>query len=150
MKKYFSIVLAIAMLVSSMILPASAVGPNISEKSEIIHTEYGNIELIDTLIVHDSSLRSSTKSADRIRTVKFGGVQIAEVTLSATFGYDGKTAWVVSTDSSHSTSGGWLYRSEKISDSGSTAKLTATLTHILDGDIPVSISMSCSPSGQIS
>lgn len=150
MRSWISIVLVSTMLVCAMVFPASAAEQNTYKDTEIIHTEYGNIEVDTTLVIYDSLFRSNTKSADKIHTFKYGGTQIAEVTLSATFGYDGKTAWVVSTDSSYTTSNGWSYRNEEISTSGNTATLTASLYKLLDGTIPVNISISCTPTGQMS
>lgn len=122
----------------------------INHETEVVHTEYGNLEVETTLIVHDSPFRSSTKSADKIQTFKYSGVVIAEITLSVTFGYDGKTAWVVSAGGSHTTSGGWSYKNEEISESGDTTELTAKLTKLLCPTYAVNISMSCTPFGQIS
>ena len=61
-----------------------------------------------------------------------------------------QTIWVVGTDSSHTTSGGWSYKNEQISESSNRAKLTAELTHIIFETMQVNISMTCTPSGQIS
>ena len=63
---------------------------------------------------------------------------------------DGKTAWVSNASSSHTTYSGWSYGSEKITKSGGTASLTGTLSHLLHRNIPVNISLTCSPTGQIS
>lgn len=151
MRRFTSIILALVMLACTMIVPASATEQDICKDVEIIHTAYGDFEVETTLFVYDSPLRSNTKSADKTHTVKYDGAVVAEVTLSASFSYDGTTtAKVVSASSSHSTSNGWSYKSESISKSGGTAKLTAKLTKLLTGEIPISISITCSPSGQIS
>ena len=54
------------------------------------------------------------------------------------------------TDSSHTTSGSWSYQNERISESGNKAELTAKLTKLGAGTTYVDISLSCTPSGQIS
>lgn len=61
-----------------------------------------------------------------------------------------QTIWVVGTDSSHTTSGSWSYQNERISESGNKAELTAKLTKLGAGTTYVDISLSCTPSGQIS
>ena len=150
MKKHISVFLALVLLVGTAILPVHAAAPDISPEIEVICTEYGNLEVETTLVVHDSLFRSSTKSADKIQTVKLDGTVIAEVTLSATFSYDGTTARVTSASGSHTTSGGWSYKNESISKSGDTAELTANLTKLLYPTLDVEITLSCTPSGQIS
>ena len=102
------------------------------------------------LTVRDTAPYSQTKRAEKTSTYRYAGSVIAKVTLEATFGYDGDSAWVVSTDSSHTTSGGWSYKNEQISESSNRAKLTAELTHIIFETMQVNISLSCTPSGQIS
>ena len=129
MKKASSLGLILLMLVSVMILPTQA--SDVSQETEVIQTEFGNIEIEARMVVYDSLLRSNTKSASRIATVKYDGKAIADVTLSATFGYDGKTAWVTSASGSHTTYDGWSYSNEKITNSGGTASLSATLSHLL-------------------
>ena len=79
---------------------------------------------------------------------------VATVTLQASFGYDGSSAWVISDSASHSTVSGWSYGSESLDASGNTASLSATLTQ-WSGIIPiqtvdVNISLTCSPTGEIS
>lgn len=147
MKRKFSMVLALVLLVSSMALPTCAVEP--VREVQTITTEFGEFQIETTLLVYDTVLYSNTVRTDKKQVVKFNGKTVGEVTLTATFGYDGSSAWVISADGSHVTYSGWSYGSESISKSGRKAKLTAKLTHSGDS-IPVSISMTCSPSGQIS
>ena len=144
--------LAVFILIFSLCTFSSfAVSPDISKETEIIYTkEYGNVQIETILVVESSSLRSSTVPAYKIKTYSVDSEQIATVTLSATFGYDGKTAWVERTDSSYSVTGGWSYKNESITTSGGTANLTAKLTKLLTSSIPVEISMTCTPSGTIS
>lgn len=144
-----SIVLVFVMLLGTMILPSGAV-ENIYQKTDTIETEFGIVEVETVLTIHKSLARSNTKRADYTQTFKYSGKVIAEVTLSATFGYDGKTAWVTSASGSRTTYDGWSYSGQSISKSGRTATLTATLSHSLHRSIPVNISLTCSPTGQIS
>lgn len=139
----------IALLICIMI-PASYAAPCIEQESETIYTEFGVFEIETTTVIHNVLARSNSKSADRTHTVRLNGKIVAEVTLSATFGYDGKTSWVTSASGSHSTHDGWSYEGEKITKSGGTARLTAKLTHSRYEDAPINISITCTPTGQIS
>lgn len=149
MKRVFNSGLFLLFMAAIMVLPAQAMS-NSYQEYEVVYTESGNIEIETTTIIYASAFRSSSRKADIVSSVKQNGAVIAEVTLSATFGYDGKTAWVSSASSSHTTYSGWSYGSEKITKSGGTASLSATLSHLLYRNVPVNISLTCSPTGQIS
>ncbi len=114
--------------------------------------DLGNGITVETVItVEDSLSRSSTKRASSTSTFKNKGEEIATVTLTATFGYDGSDAWVVSSSGSHTVEPGWSYSGERISDSGGTATLTATIKSTKGlGQFPVDISLTCSKNGDIS
>lgn len=147
--KKISFLLSLILIMGLMLPPVHA-APDVYQETSVIHTEFGDIEIETTTIVHDSLFRSSSKSADQVASVKMNGKVIANVTLSATFGYDGKTAWVSSASGSHTTYDGWSYGSETISKSGGTATLSAKVSHLLYGSHSVNISLTCSPTGQIS
>lgn len=147
--KKLSIFFVSAIMLFTMSLPAGAVQESYRH-IDVIDTEFGPVEVESVLIIHQSKERSNTKSADAVQTYKYGGKVIAEVTLSATFGYDGKTAWVTSASGSRTTYDGWSYSGQSISKSGGTATLTATLSHSLHRSISVNVSLTCSPTGQIS
>lgn len=146
MKKIGAFLLTFALLAVTMI-PSSLAAANNWQDTETVYSELGDVEIITT--IHYAISRSGG-SANKTSTVKSDGKVIAEVTLSATFGYDGKTAWVSNASSSHTTYSGWSYGSEKITKSGGTASLTGTLSHLLHRNISVNISLTCSPTGQIS
>ena len=148
-KRIFALATAI-LLVCSMALSVSAVSPEIYQDYEVIHTEEGDFEIETTLTIYPSVARSNTKTADKSQTVKQSGTVVAEVTLSATFGYDGKSAWVEEATGSHTTYEGWSYKSESITTSGNTANLTAKLTKLLNSNLPISISIKCTADGVIS
>ncbi len=114
--------------------------------------DLGNGVTVETVIVVDEALsRSSTKKASTVNTYKYRGEEIGTVTLTATFGYDGSRAWVVSASGSASMEPGWTYSGERISDSGGTAYLSATIKNT-SGQIKVSvdIDLTCSKDGDIS
>lgn len=147
--KKLSFLLSLALIIGIMI-PAVHATSDVYRETDIIHTEFGDFEIETVTVIHSLTSRSGSKSADKTQTVKFSGKTIGEVTLSATFGYDGKTAWVSSASGSHTTYDKWSYGSEDITKSGGTAKLTATLSHILHRDVPLTITITCSPTGQVS
>lgn len=147
--KKLSFFLSLALLVGIMIPVVHAMS-NTCWETDVIHTEFGDIEIETVTVIHNLTSRSGSKSVDKTQTIKSSGKIIAEVTLSATFGYDGKTAWVISASGSHTTYDSWSYSNEKITKSGGTASLSATLSHLLHTSIPVNISITCSPTGQIS
>ncbi|MCI8688663.1 MAG: hypothetical protein HFF57_10250 [Lawsonibacter sp.] len=149
MKKISSLSLISLFLMYMLVLPAQAVSSTYQEK-EVIHSELGDIEIETITTTYSSVSRSSGRNADRTKTVRFSGEVIAEITLSVTFGYDGKTSWVSSASGSHTTYGGWSYGDEEITKSGGTASLSATLSRLLHRDILIDISLTCSPTGQIS
>ena len=153
MKKGISIFFVLALLLSIVILPVNAAAPEVQTTTEIIHTEYGDIEVETILVIHNAMLLNDTKSADKIKTYSYQGTLIGEVTLSATFGYDGQTAWVEKTSSSHSTYDGWSYSEEEITTSiGTSAKanLTARITKFLFNPINVDFSITCTKDGKLS
>lgn len=148
MKKKFVCMAILLCLVFTMAVPAGA-APQVIQTMETVTTEYGDIEVETTIVVY-SDFRSSSKRAEATRTYKQGGKVIAEVTFSANFGYDGKTAWVISASGSHTTYDGWSYGGERITKSGGTATLTATVSKLEEYPISVNISITCTPSGSIS
>ena len=148
MKKYFSIFLAFVMCF--MILPANAAFEEVYRDTEIIHTEDGDIEVETVLTIQHSLLRAKARTASKAQTFKADGTTIANVTLTATFQYDGNTVSVTNTDSTYTTYDGWSYKSEKITTSGGTAKLSAKLAKTSYVDVAVNISMTCTVDGTIS
>lgn len=151
MKKKLSFLVAVILLVGILAIPTSAATPEAIYQTSMMYVEgYGEIEVETFLTVHDSLLRSSKKTANVKNNYKIDGIVIATVTFEATFGYDGSSAWVVSTSVTKSTSGGWTYGGQTIDKIGGTATLTARLTHSRYADIPIKITMTCSPTGKIS
>ena len=121
------------------------------------HTETTLIDLGNgltaeqTITVYDQDFRASTKRASATMEYKNNGEKIGTVTLTATFGYGGSDAWVVSASGSHTLEPGWSYSGERISDSGGTATLAATIKSTKGlGQFPVDISLTCSKNGDIS
>jgi len=148
MKKYISLFLALLIFV--MAVPVGAAKSEVSRETEIIHTDSGDIEIETVLTIHNSLFSSGSKTVTKDRSYKYDGTVIAEVSLTATFRYTGTSASVTSSDSSYTTYNGWSYKNESISTSGGTASLSAKLSKLLVGTVPVSISIKCSADGTIS
>ncbi len=147
MKKKIVALAALACLIVAMALPAGATSQTVCE-TKTVTTVYGDFEIEETLIVYNN-LRSSSRTASKTATCRQNGSVVAEATLTATFGYDGSSAWVGNASGSHTTYSGWSYSGEKVSKVGSTATLTASVSK--SGVVKsISVSMTCSPSGSIS
>lgn len=146
MKKLVSFALCVMMLCAAA-LPAGA-APSDDQNISVTVSEDGRLEIITVLETENSLLRASMP-AYKTSYVKYDGKLIAEVTLSATFGYDGDEAWVVEAEGDSVTYDGWRYGSEEIEDSGGTVTLSAQLTKAAERTLNVDISMTCSPSGTI-
>lgn len=116
-------------------------------------TDLGNgVTVESTITVYESVSPlsvMSTKSATKTDVYKYNGTQIASVSITASFGYDGSSSWVNSASVSKSISCGWTYSNEDITTSGGTATVTATLKKF-PSDVSVYTYISCSPSGVIS
>lgn len=147
MKKCFSLFLALLMFV--MAIPAGAASEEIYRETEIIHTEDGDIEVETVLTIHDSPFRASSKTGSKRQTYTADGTTIAVVTLTATFRYDGSNVSVTDADSSYTLYDGWSYKSENITTSGGTAKLSAKLTKTSYANVAVNMSMTCTADGTI-
>ena len=139
-----------ALLLCTAVLPCAAAQPASSVQQSVLLSTNADIVVTTTLTVYDSAARASTKRANKKHSFTYQGENIATVTLFATFGYDGKSAWVEEASASHDTSGGWSYGSEKIDTDGSTAALSARLTKSSFAPVDFTLSMSCTPSGKIS
>lgn len=146
MKKLVSFALCVMMLCAAA-LPAGA-APSDDQNISVTVSEDGRLEIITVLELSNSVLRTS-RTAHKTSYVNYDGERVAEVTLSATFGYDGNEAWVEESESDYETYDGWRYGSERIRESGGTVSLSAKLSHATEGTVPVNISMTCSPDGTI-
>lgn len=151
MKHMFASMLALIMLANMSIISSFAAEPETHRETETVYVEgIGFLEIETITTVSPSLTRSSSRSGSKTQNFRSNGKVIATVTINADFGYDGSSAWVNSASATHSTGDGWTYGGESIKKSGNTATLTATLNKTLQGNIAVSLSITCSPSGVIS
>jgi hypothetical protein len=117
--------------------------------------DLGNgITMETTTTMIPSIPKSNYVTAHREVVYRDNGTTIAIVTLSATFGYNGTLAWVVSASASHWVASGWTYENQSVTIPGASARVTASLRKwsgiILVASVSVDISLGCSPSGVIS
>ncbi len=159
MKKLLSCVLTLAMVFSLSISCFAQEVPVQNVQSLVVTTEnLGNGITVETktTVYNTYSVLSavSTRSASQTKTYKANGATVGTATLNASFGYNGSSAWVTSKSAAHTTASGWSYGSESLTASGNTANLSALLTqrsgNIITGTVDVDVSLTCSPSGQIS
>ena len=97
---------------------------------------------------------TQTKTANATSTVRHDGDWVGSITLTANFGYNGSFSWVNRMSTSHSVASGWTYENERTWKSGRTAKMSASMSKKI-AFIPIttvdpSVSITCSPTGQIS
>lgn len=151
MKKMTLVLAVLTLLVCILSIPASAAEMLDTGKTEIIYVDgLGEVTVTTVTEVYDSVARSSQKSVSKTQKIEYGGQLVATVTLKATFGYDGSDAWVVSSSGVRDISSGWSYSGQSIAKNGGSVTLTATLSKGIGVKIPISITMTCSPTGTIS
>lgn len=122
------------------------------ENTRIINTyteDLGNgITAVVTISEVDSLTRSTTFhsiSKDYYQSGSF----IGTAALSASFSYNGSTAQATGASGTGSGANGWNYGGQRTWTSGSSAYLSATLSKG-GASVPVSLSLTCSPSGSVS
>ena len=146
MKKILSMVTVLALLCVVLTISAMA-----RQEVHTSVTDLGNGITVERTITVNELSRSSTKKASSVNTYKNNGEEIATVTLTTTFDYDGTRAWVISSSGSHSVESGWTYKNENITNSGGTSRLTAELKSTTGlGRVPVDIDLVCTKNGEIS
>lgn len=107
-----------------------------------------NITCVTTIYWDDAITRASYRQGHISKDYYHNGDRIASIVLNATFTYNGTTATATSASGDHSLASGWSYSGESTWCSGATAHLTATVSGPVS--VPVSLSLTCSPSGALS
>lgn len=153
MKKIVSILLL--MVIMSGIFPSKtmAVSPVVAVDTEIIFLKDFGMMNVKTVTAINSVMSDKTGVANVTRTYSANGMEIATVTLSVTFGFNGSNVWVISKSVTKNVSSGWTYSGQKVSLNGGTVTLTAQLSHRDPAtfvQVPVEITVTCTPTGQIS
>ena len=148
MKKFLAF-LMIGMIAAFSTSPCYA-ADSVPETTTTVYQLDNGITVERTIIESDiSTFATKQKRGTATQTYRMGSDVIATVSLTATFWYDGSDSGVVSASSSHTTYDSWKYKNESIWDSGDTAYLSAELEHSI-GNADVDLSLSCSPTGQLS
>lgn len=101
-----------------------------------------------TIYVDDVMTRASARGGSINKDYYYKGERIASVVLNVSFTYDGSSATATGTSSDHAVASGWSYSGESVWRSGATAYLTATISGPVT--FPVSLSLTCSPTGVLS
>ena len=147
MKKFLAIVLSLV-VVFSLAVPCFANGYEaeiVSVTSEVLDN---GVVCTTTIYEYPSAARASTRKGSAQQKYTYDGKTIAYVYLNATFTYNGSTATATSASGEHSVASGWSYSGQSTWCSGATAHLTATVSGPVS--FPVSLSLTCSPSGTLS
>lgn len=138
MKKLAIFLLAVTMLVCAA-LPCAAEVPKESDFS-----------FYDTVAVLPTIARTAERTGTKTRTFTYKRETIAEISLTATFRYNGSTVSVVSKSvSNYTTYDGWSYQQNSLTSSGGTVTLTGKLKKGLL-NTSVNFSITCDASGNIS
>ena len=166
MKKLVSLAIA-AILVFVLAVPAFAPFPALSAKCclyavpafalepETQVIDLGTVDLGNgvsyhtVLTIENSALRASVKKGSITRDFSYYGAAIGSVQLNGIFSYDGHTATATSASVYHTVSNGWSYGGESSWCSGNTANMSATFSKG-SASVPVSATLSCSPTGALS
>lgn len=103
------------------------------------------------IVIHETLVRSSTKSATNIQTFTYKGDVIAIIAITGTFSYNGTSSSVISKSVSRlDTYNGWSFSQTSFSSEGGTISLVGGLKKFLYPTVPVSFSLTCDRFGNIS
>ena len=91
----------------------------------------------------------STTSTTKATNYYSGGQYIGQAALYGSFYYDGSIARATGASGAGSGANGWSYGGQSTGTSGNRAYLNATISSG-SHSVPVSLSLTCSPSGNIS
>lgn len=148
MKRVMPFLLSVMLLSVALTTPITAASQELCQAVEV--EKFGDTTVETILTVYNTISINSARTVSKTKNYYSGSTLIATVTLNATFGYDGITAWVKSSSSSHTTFNGWNYSGETITPLGNSVSLSALLSKFPYASIPVDISLTCSPTGTVS
>lgn len=151
-KRISSLLLAFLLLFTFSLFPAQAADrPYVTSNYIDLGNGYG-VKTTITIYFKSENTKGPVQfiTASKDRTYTLNGTEIATITITATFSYNGVTSWVNSSSVSKSVASGWTYSGENITNSGNTASVTATLSRPTYNQVPVYTSISCSAAGVIS
>jgi hypothetical protein len=95
--------------------------------------------------------RSVVSEVHKAQTYHKNGVVIAQIAVTASFQYDGKTVSVLSKKVyQKDTYQGWSFTQTSFTSSGGTVRLKGTLKKSGNSSVSVDLSMTCDKNGNIS
>lgn len=140
----------VSLLLCFLLAAAMAVPCFAQEHTQVIATyteDLGNgITAVTTIT---QTVIRSTISRTKASNYYSSGQYIGQAALSASFSYNGSTAQATGASGTGSGANGWSYGGQRTWTSGSSAYLSATLSKG-GASVPVSLSLTCSPSGSVS
>lgn len=145
-KKIFSVVLA------SLLTFVFAFSCFAQDNERVLKTyteDLGNGITAVVTITENYGLTRGSKTHSITKDYYSDGTYIGVAALTASFYYDGSTARATGASGTGSGSNGWSYGGQSTGTSGNRAYLNATLSNG-SRSVPVSLSLTCSPSGSIS
>lgn len=153
MKKRIITIFLVVIMTAALLAPA-ANADYVTSENTVTVTDLGNGITVESTIFIEESISPaslmSTKKATKQDVYKNNGTEIATVSITASFGYDGSSSWVNSASVSKRVASGWTYSNENITTSGGTATVTALLKKIGVVTVNIDTYISCSPDGDIS
>ena len=144
LKKALSLMLCLVLAVA-LAVPCFAQG-----NTQVVATyteDFGNGITAVTTITQTVTRSSLTRT--KASNYYASGQYIGQASLAASFYYDGSTARATGASGTGSGANGWSYGGQSTGTSGNRAYLNATLSNG-SRSVPVSLSLTCSPSGSIS
>lgn len=145
MKKVFAFFLCLLCVIA---IPAQASSTNTTPTV----TLENRLRVVDQIIIEETNVRSSERTATRTKTFYDGDTLIAEISFKATFRFDGSSVSVVSKSVIQTdTYSGWSYKQESFTSSGGTVTLTGKLKYLLIfSTTTFTMGMTCDAYGNIS
>lgn len=140
----------VSLLLCFLLAAAIAVPCFAQEHTQVIATytkDLGNgITAVTTIT---QTVTRSTISRTKASNYYSSGQYIGQAALSASFSYNGSTAQATEASGTGSGANGWNYGGQRTWTSGSSTYLSASLSKG-GASVPVSLSLTCSPSGSVS
>lgn len=147
MKKFLISLLA-CLVFCGVTVPCYAETATNQPVASYIETVAEGVTCVTTIYEGNTMTRSATQQGYVNKDYYYEKERIATVVLNAVFSYDGSTATLVTAGADHSVASGWTYSGQSIWGTGATAHLSATVSGPVT--FPVSLSLTCSPTGVLS
>ncbi len=147
MKKFVSICLCILTLFSLSVSGMAAEPVASDQVAEEVSTGSG-VSYVEELEISQLT-RATARSATKSRTYTYDGDDIADISITGTFRYDGSTVTVSSMSYSQDTYNGWTFTLTSFTTSGGTIRLRGTLSK-LTLSVSVDMTLTCDEDGNIS